>query len=56
MLRLRINPLQPTLPDLPVRRVQEMGLKELERIRLILRGGSIIDWRRLHFQARDEVD
>src|SRR5215813_7614243 len=55
MLRLR-NPLQPTLPDLPVRRAQEMGLKELERIRLILRGGSIIDWRRLHFQARDEVD
>ena len=55
MLRLR-NPLQPTLPDLPVRRVQEMGLKELERIRLILRGGSVIDWRRLHFQTRDEVD
>ncbi len=33
-----------------------MGLKELERIRLILRGGSVIDWRRLHFQSRDEVD
>src|SRR5713226_1155561 len=56
MLRLRINPLQPTLPDLPVRTVQQMGLKELERIRLILRGGSVIDWRRLHFQAREEVD
>jgi hypothetical protein len=24
---------QPTLPDLPIRRVEEMGLKELERIR-----------------------
>jgi len=55
MLRLH-NPLQPALPDLPVRRVEEMGLKELERIRLILRGGSVIDWRRLHFQTRDEVD
>jgi uncharacterized protein (TIGR04552 family) len=45
-----------SLPDLPVRRVEEMGLKELERIRLILRGGSVIDWRRLHFTTRDEVD
>jgi uncharacterized protein (TIGR04552 family) len=33
-----------------------MGLRELERIRLILRGGSVIDWRRMHFQKRDEVD
>jgi uncharacterized protein (TIGR04552 family) len=33
-----------------------MGLKELERIRLILRGGSVIDWRRLHFRDRAEVD
>ena len=56
MLRLRNNPLQPILPDLPVRTVQQMGLKELERIRLILRGGSVIDWRRLHFQTREEVD
>jgi uncharacterized protein (TIGR04552 family) len=47
---------QPTLPDLPVRTVEEMGLKELERIRLILRGGSVIEWRRLHFTTRDEVD
>ncbi len=47
---------QPALPDLPVRRVEEMGLKELERIRLILRGGSVIEWRRLHFKTWDEVD
>jgi uncharacterized protein (TIGR04552 family) len=44
------------MPTLPVRPVREMGLKELERIRLILRGGSVIDWRRLHFLNRDEVD
>jgi uncharacterized protein (TIGR04552 family) len=49
-------PLEPPLPDLPVRPVQEMGLKELERVRLILRGGSVIDWRRLHFRTSDEVD
>ncbi len=47
---------QPLLPDLPIRRVEEMGLKELERIRLILRGGSIIEWRKLHFKTWDEVD
>jgi uncharacterized protein (TIGR04552 family) len=47
---------QPALPDLPVRSVHEMGLKELERIRLILRGGSVLEWRRLHFKERDEVD
>jgi uncharacterized protein (TIGR04552 family) len=36
--------------------VAEMGLRELERLRLILRGGSVIDWRRMHFQSREEVD
>lgn len=46
----------PEFPALPVRTVREMGLKELERIRLILRGGSVIEWRRLHFKSRDEVD
>jgi uncharacterized protein (TIGR04552 family) len=25
-------------------------------MRLILRGGSVIDWRRLHFQTKEEVD
>lgn len=47
---------QPLLPDLPLRRVDEMGLKELERLRLVLRGGSVIEWRRLHFKTWDEVD
>jgi uncharacterized protein (TIGR04552 family) len=44
------------LPDLPVRTLEQMGLKELERMRLILRGGSVIEWRQLHFVSRDEVD
>lgn len=32
------------------------SLGDLEKLRLILRGGSVIDWRRLHFQSRAEVD
>ena len=36
--------------------VSKMGIRELETIRLILRGGSIIDWRRLSYRSRDEVD
>ena len=46
----------PKLPDLPPRPIAEWGLKELERVRLILRGGSVVDWRRMHFGTRDEVD
>lgn len=48
--------LQQYFPDLPVCTVADMGLRELERIRLILRGSSVVDWRRMHFQTRDEVD
>ena len=44
------------LPSLPIQPVREMGLKELERIRLILQGGSVIDWRHLRFGTREEVD
>lgn len=33
-----------------------MGVKELEHIRLILRGGSVVEWPRLFFQTREEVD
>ena len=43
---------EPKIPEVPLRTVQDMGLKELERIRLILRGGSVIEWRRLHFRTR----
>src|SRR5207244_4834798 len=41
-------------PPLPV--PQSWSLGDLERMRLILRGGSVIDWRRLHFQTKEEVD
>ena len=53
---VKVVSLIPQLPELPICTVQEMGLRELERLRLILRGGSVIDWRRMHFQSRDEVD
>jgi uncharacterized protein (TIGR04552 family) len=33
-----------------------MGIAELETIRLVLRGGSVVDWRRLHFRDAAEVD
>ena len=36
--------------------VDAMGLAELETIRLILRGSSVIDWRRLRFRSAEEVD
>jgi uncharacterized protein (TIGR04552 family) len=38
------------------RPIDELGVAELEAIRLILRGGSVIDWRRLHFESTAEVD
>lgn len=36
--------------------LDRFGLKELEEMRLVLRGGSVIEWRRLNFRTRDEVD
>jgi uncharacterized protein (TIGR04552 family) len=49
-------PLHFEFPDVPLLNVQEMGLSDLERIRLILRGGSVIDWRRMHFTSHEEVE
>ena len=41
-------------PPLPL--PESWSLGDLERLRVILRGGSVIDWRRLHFQTKEEVD
>ena len=38
------------------RRSRTMGVTELEALRLLLRGGSVVDWRRLDFRNREEVD
>ena len=40
----------------PIPLPEQWTLGDLERMRLILRGGSVIDWRRLHFETKDEVD
>jgi len=39
-----------------LRPLERMGLAELEALRLLLRGGSVIDWRRLDFREPSEVD
>jgi len=36
--------------------VSELSLADFEAVRLILRGDSIIDWHRLNFQSREQVD
>jgi uncharacterized protein (TIGR04552 family) len=51
-----VDSMQAILPEATPRPVEEMGIKELERIRLILRGGSVIDWRRLQLRTRAEAD
>jgi uncharacterized protein (TIGR04552 family) len=39
-----------------LRSPDELSLADLEAIRLLLRGGSVIDWYRLNFADRDEVE
>ncbi len=36
-------------------RLRAMSLAELERVRLILRGGSVVDWYRLLFETTDDA-
>ncbi len=38
-----------------LQRLDEFTIADLEAIRLILRGDSVIDWRRLDFGSEDEV-
>jgi uncharacterized protein (TIGR04552 family) len=38
------------------RPVEDLDLGDLETIRLLLRGGSVVDWRRLYFRDAREVD
>jgi len=39
----------------PLRPLERMGIGELEVLRLLLRGGSVIDWRRLDFTGPEDV-
>jgi len=38
------------------RTIEAMDLGDLETLRLLLRGGSVVDWRRLYFRDAAEVD
>ncbi len=42
-------------PALGYRPIEQLGVPELEALRLLLRGGSVIDWRRLDFRTPEEV-
>jgi uncharacterized protein (TIGR04552 family) len=42
-----------TLPQ--YRKLDELEVLDLESVRLLLRGGSVIDWQRLAFQSDEEV-
>ena len=33
-----------------------LTLADLEAVRLALRGGSVIDWHRLNFESREDID
>ncbi len=49
-----VEPKRPTDPY-ALRPLEQLGVAELEALRLLLRGGSVVDWRRLEFSRRDEV-
>jgi hypothetical protein len=38
-----------------LKRLEEFTLADLEAVRLILRGDSVIDWHRLNLASEDEV-
>jgi uncharacterized protein (TIGR04552 family) len=48
--------LKPLTAHGPCRPLEIMGVAELEELRLLLRGGSVIDWRRLNFSSPAQVD
>jgi uncharacterized protein (TIGR04552 family) len=47
--------LKPAQGQAALRALERMGVPELEVLRLLLRGGSVIDWRRLDLQGAEEV-
>lgn len=49
-----IRPAQSQSP--PFLSMDQLGLRELEQLRLVLRGDSVVDWRYLNFASRTQVD
>ncbi len=46
----------PSTAGVDLGRLEDASLADLEAMRLLLEGGSVIDWRRLSFRDRQEVD
>jgi len=46
---------KPTDPNASYRTLEQLRLGDLEAIRLVLRGGSVIDWHRLNFSSPDQA-
>lgn len=44
-----------THPDGGAVPLGRFGLQEIDALRLLLRGGSVVDWFRLHFVSKDEI-
>src|SRR5262249_42591045 len=58
--RPEVGPLKTPTPSrhefANLHRLEQFSLGELEAVRLILRGGSVIDWGRLNFETHEQVD
>lgn len=50
------KPMSEAVSGAGLRPLEAMGARDLETLRLVLRGGSVVDWRRLDFETREEVD
>jgi uncharacterized protein (TIGR04552 family) len=48
--------IRPPAPNDAYHPLERMGVSELEQLRLLLRGGSVIDWMRLDFRDAGEVE
>jgi uncharacterized protein (TIGR04552 family) len=48
-----VTPIHPSAEIVPLGR---FDLHDLDTMRLLLRGGSVVDWYRLHFKERSEID
>ncbi len=51
----RVTPMKTDRPAAPLKRLDEFTLADLESVRLILGGRSVIDWRRLSFADEAEA-
>src|SRR5579871_6079902 len=47
---------EPEEPAERLKRLDEFTVADLEAVRLVLRGDSVIDWHRLNFQSEDEAN